>query len=60
MNKDNQCDLCSYYVYDDETDMYVCDMNLDEDDMGRLYSTHKENCPYFHLNDEYKIVKKQM
>ena len=28
------CDYCANYVYDDETDTYYCDVNLDEDEMN--------------------------
>ena len=27
------CDYCNNYVYDDEDECYICDMNLDEDDI---------------------------
>ena len=27
------CEFCAHYEYDDEMDCYVCEMNLDEDEM---------------------------
>ena len=27
------CETCANYIYDDITDTYFCDMNLDEDEM---------------------------
>lgn len=59
--KDNtSCECCSNYIYDDEYECYVCQANLDEDDMGRFLGRAVNNCPYYQFNDEYKIVKKQM
>ena len=53
------CEMCQYYVYDDETACYVCDARLDEDDMVRFLSSSNDACPYFDQYDEYKIVRKQ-
>ena len=30
------CDYCANYVYDDETETYYCDVNLDEDEYYRF------------------------
>lgn len=51
---------CSNYVYDEEYGYYTCDVDLDEDEMGRFMTNTFQNCPYFQMNDEYKIVRKQM
>lgn len=58
-DKVSQCDICAYYYYDDEEDMYMCNMNMDEDDMMRFLSSPHSQCPFFHIYDEYKIVRKQ-
>lgn len=58
-NKTN-CDCCSNYIFDEEFSCYGCEANLDEDEMGKFIGNSFENCPYFQLNDEYKIVRKQM
>lgn len=54
------CEYCSNYVYDEDLGYYVCDVSLDEDEMVRFMSDTFYNCPYFQMNDEYKIVRKQM
>ena len=56
--KVTQCETCAYYDYDDEMDAYVCQVNLDEDDMSSFYRS-KVSCPYYSFYDEYKIVRKQ-
>lgn len=59
MKKRTDCDSCLYYVYDEEYDCYVCQMDLDEDDYSRFLHNNVMSCPYFRFNDEYKIVRKQ-
>lgn len=54
------CEYCSNYIYDEEYGYYSCDVDLDEDEMSRFMSNAFRNCPYFQMNDEYKIVRKQM
>ncbi|MGN1417233.1 MAG: DUF6472 family protein [Oscillospiraceae bacterium] len=53
------CESCAYYVYDDEYDQYFCDIDLDEDEMGRFMSGSFDNCPYYSSDDEYAIARKQ-
>lgn len=54
------CEMCGNYVYDDDYGYYVCEMDLDEDEM-RLFLTGQFNgCPYFQYGDEYRIVRHQM
>ena len=36
-----------------------CDMPLDLDDMERFLNQTVANCPYYRLDDEYAIVRKQ-
>ena len=54
------CEMCMYYDYDDEYECYICEVNLDEDEMSRFMSNSFETCPYFKFGNEYSIVKKQM
>ena len=54
------CETCVYYVYDEEGGYYGCDVDMDEDDYGRLVSGGTRFCPYYQLDDEYRIVRKQM
>lgn len=53
------CEMCAHFVYDELYGEYICQINLDEDEMGRFLSSSNYACPYFNLYDEYKIVRKQ-
>lgn len=53
------CENCLNYAYDEEFEEYVCDINMDEDDYGRVFTGHEKTCPYFRFGDEYSIVRKQ-
>ena len=53
------CEYCNFYVYDEGGDWYVCDMDLDEDEMGRFLSGNFLDCPYYQSNDEYEVVRHQ-
>ena len=48
------------YVYDEENEYYVCEVDLDEDDMVRFLKGDVRACPYYQSDDEYKIVRKQI
>ncbi len=54
------CESCAYYVYDEEYEYYVCESDLDEDEMAAFIMGHDFSCPYYRLGDEYAIVRKQM
>ncbi len=58
-NIKTSCESCANYIYDQESDNYFCDMNLDEDEMARFLSYKTYNCPYYDFYDEYSIVRKQ-
>ena len=49
---------CSISMEEDGTG--ECQVNLDEDDLARMLSGSSDSCPYFQMDDEYKIVRKQM
>ena len=53
------CDTCANYAYDEDYEYYVCDIDLDEDEMQRFLSNSNENCPYSQNGDEYQVVKHQ-
>ena len=55
----NSCEFCVYYTYSDDIEDYECLVNLDEDDLYRFYSGGSHACPYFRLDDEYAVVRKQ-
>ena len=54
------CESCNNYTYDEEDEAYYCDINMDEDDMNRFYSSDYKECPYYQSDNEYAIVRKQM
>lgn len=60
MKKASNCETCLYYIYDDDYECYCCEINLDEDEMAHFLSGSNFDCPYYHLDDEYAIVRKQM
>ncbi len=53
------CDDCVHYDYDEETEDYVCLVNLDEDEIYRFMESGGNACPFYERYDEYGIVKKQ-
>ncbi|MCR4650678.1 MAG: DUF6472 family protein [Lachnospiraceae bacterium] len=53
------CDTCVNYVYDEDYEYYVCDIDLDEDEMQRFLAGTNDTCPYYQLDDEYAVVKHQ-
>lgn len=56
----SNCECCINYVYDEDYECYECLVNLDEDEMGKFLTSSFDNCPYFRLDDEYGVVRKQM
>ena len=59
-NLQGSCESCMNYQYDEDYECYVCDMDLDEDEMVRFLTGRFADCPYFQYGDEYRIVRKQM
>lgn len=60
MSEKTNCETCIHYVYDEEYDCYECEAYFDEDEIVRMMADSFSNCPYYQLNDEYKIVRKQI
>lgn len=60
MTDHSACESCTYYVYNEDYEEYECLVSLDEDEYGALVSGKYRSCPYFRLDDEYGVVKKQM
>ncbi|MBQ7718350.1 MAG: hypothetical protein IJT38_03540 [Clostridia bacterium] len=58
MSKTN-CEDCMYYNLDDYYGYYICEAELDEDEMYRFMEGKIDNCPYWQTRDDYKIVRKQ-
>jgi len=57
---DVNCESCANFIYDEEFEEYYCQMDLDEDEYGRLLQYSNYKCPYYSYGDEYKIVRHQM
>lgn len=55
-----ECETCANYCYDEEYEEYMCDINMDEDDLARFLSSERQACPYYRNGDEYMVVRKQM
>ncbi len=54
------CDYCANLVYDDDMECYVCDVDLDEDDMEKFLRGTDFECPFYQNGDEYKVVRHQI
>lgn len=54
-----KCDYCLNYVYDEEYGESICEVDLDMDEVEHLSQVNYSDCPYFRINNEYKIVEKQ-
>lgn len=48
-----------YYSYDEDYLCYVCEKDLDSDELERFYADRNRECPYYRPGDEYTIVRKQ-
>ncbi len=55
----NNCEECENFDYDEESDTYVCMMDLDMDDYEHYVLTGDARCPYYRVRDDYRIVRKQ-
>lgn len=56
---ENECETCWHYDYDEEYDEYFCKMDLDEDEVYRLYANPKAHCPYYRQGDDYTLARRQ-
>lgn len=59
-NTKSSCDTCAYYAYDEDYECYMCDINMDEDELVRFMSDSHYECPYYRNGDEYAVVRSQM
>lgn len=60
MARQSSCDSCNNFVYDEESECYTCEVELDEDEMVRFLQDLYYDCPYYVLGDEYAVVRHQM
>ena len=58
MGKTN-CESCSNYIFDEQSESWYCDIDVDEDEMSRFLTSQTLDCPYYSFYDEYGIVRKQ-
>ena len=54
-----KCETCVFYSFDDAYEDYVCEMDLDEDEMVRFLAARADECPYWRPGDEYITARKQ-
>lgn len=59
-NERVSCESCTYYIYNEDYERYVCDKNMDEDEYIRLMTDRHFQCPFYRNGDEYAVVRKQM
>lgn len=55
----DKCESCVWYSYDEVYDDYVCDMDMDEDELARFLSADTRDCPYWRPGDEYLTARRQ-
>lgn len=60
MRMSGKCESCDHYEYDEEYECYVCQMNLDQDELYRFVTGTYHDCPYYCSSDEYAVVRHQM
>ena len=53
------CESCGNFVYDEDYEYYVCEMDLDEDEMSRFLSSDTGDCPFWRPGDDYLTARKQ-
>lgn len=41
----DKCETCVWYVYDEDYDDYICDMDLDEDELARFLAAIPDPVP---------------
>ena len=54
-----KCESCVFYMFDEDYDDYVCDMDLDEDDMVRFLAGRADDCPFWRPGDDYRTARRQ-
>ena len=54
----DKCESCVWYSYDEEYDDFVCEMDLDEDEMARFLSSQAGDCPYWRPGDDYHTARR--
>lgn len=55
----NICEDCVYYDFDEELDAWVCEADLDEDDMARFLQQTQTACPFYRRGSDYDTARRQ-
>ena len=55
----DKCETCVWYVYDEDYDDYICDMDLDEEEIYIIMADDTRACPYWRPGDDYITARKQ-
>lgn len=50
-----ECDTCANFMYDEELEEYICDVNMDEDDLVRFCRTSVRNAPITTMEMNIKL-----
>ena len=53
------CEDCWNYYYDEEEDVYYCNVDLDEDEMERFLRGDSRSCPFYRRGDDYSTARRQ-
>lgn len=53
------CEYCLNFVYDEEYGEEICDVDMDMDEIEHFMHGAYDECPYFRIDNEYKIVERQ-
>ena len=53
------CETCAFYTYDEEYGYYVCEADLDEDEMERFLRGANGDCPFYRRGDDYETARRQ-
>ena len=53
------CEYCGNYVYDEDYGYYVCEMDLDEDEVYRILSSPHLHCPFYRQGNDYTLARRQ-
>ena len=53
------CEECLHYDYDEEEDVYFCNVDLDEDEMERFLRGGSWECPFYRRGDDYATARRQ-
>ena len=59
MNQEGCCELCALYAWDEEYGYYVCEADLDEDEMERFLRFGTAACPFYRPGDDYRTARRQ-